>query len=207
MDIKKIVLPTLVALCMTTKVQATPVPVVAYNDLLVLKEQRVEELEEAEQSIQALNDELQKVRDAKAKAEQQAKERAKAQAMAKKSQQATKQVTRGGVSRGTFTITAYDDTPASQGQWVGQTATGFSLKGHTRASAMCIAVDPRVIPLNSKVLLEFDSDYAHFNGVYTAYDTGGAIKGNIIDLFMGGQDVAQQVRNFGRRKVKVTILE
>ena len=188
---------------MTTKVQATPVPVVAYNDLLVLKEQRVEELEKAEQSIQALSDELQRVRDAKAKAEQQAKEKAKAQARAKKSQQAT----RGGVSRGTFTITAYDDTPASQGKWVGTTATGFNLRGHTRASAMCIAVDPRVIPLNSKVLLEFDSDYAHFNGVYTAYDTGGAIKGNIIDLFMGGQDVSQQVRNFGRRKVKVTILE
>ena len=197
MNTKKIVLPMLVALCITTKAQATSMPLVTYNDLAVLKEQRVQELEETEQNIKALDQQLQEIKESKAKEEAKAKERAKQ----------LQQATRGGVSRGTFTITAYDDTPASQGKWVGTTATGFSLRGHTRESAMCIAVDPRVIPLNSKVLLEFDDDYAHFNGVYTAYDTGGAIKGNIIDLFMGGQGVAQQVRNFGRRKVRVTILE
>ena len=41
-------------------------------------------------------------------------------------------------------------------------------------------------------------------GFCTAEDTGGAIKNNRIDLFF---NTAKEVRNFGRRKVKVYILE
>lgn len=40
-----------------------------------------------------------------------------------------------------------------------------------------IAVDPRVIPLGSKVYIEG-------MGTYYAEDTGGAIKGNILDVFV-----------------------
>lgn len=106
-----------------------------------------------------------------------------------------------------FTITAYDNTPASQGKWVDQTATGFNLKGHSLESARCIAVDPKVIPLGSKVELSFDEDYKHLNGVYIARDTGGAIKGKKIDLFMGDGVAKQDVINFGRRKVNVKLIE
>lgn len=106
-----------------------------------------------------------------------------------------------------FVITAYDNTVESQGKWVNQTATGFNLKGHTLESAKCIAVDPKVIPLGSKVELIFDNNYKHLNGVYIARDTGGAIKGNKIDLFMGDCVSKKTVRNFGRRKVQVNILE
>lgn len=52
-----------------------------------------------------------------------------------------------------FIITAYDNSIESQGKWVDQTATGFNLKGQTLTSAKCIAVDPKVIPLSSKVEL------------------------------------------------------
>lgn len=122
---------------------------------------------------------------------------------------------RGNVSRGgqvnkemgTFTATAYDNSVQSQGKWVNQTATGFNLKGHTLESARCIAVDPKVIPLGSKVKLTFGQGYGHLNGVYTARDTGGAIKGKKIDVFFGDGDVKQAVRNFGRRQVKVEILK
>lgn len=113
--------------------------------------------------------------------------------------------TRGGSSK-EFVITAYDNSPESQGKWVDQTATGFNLKGHSLESAKCIAVDPKIIPLGSKVQLTFDKEYEHLNGVYIARDTGGAIKGNKIDLFMGDGVDKQVVRNFGRRKVNVNVL-
>ena len=106
-----------------------------------------------------------------------------------------------------FEITAYDNTVQSQGKWVDQTATGFNLKGHTLESAKCIAVDPKVIPLGSKVQLYFGEEYKHLNGVYIARDTGGAIKGNKIDLFMGDGPVRKEVMEFGRRKVQVKIIE
>lgn len=112
-------------------------------------------------------------------------------------------------ARGSFTVTAtaYDNTRESQGKWVDQTAMGFNLKGHTLESARCIAVDPRVIPLGSKVRLTFSDPYEHLNGIYTAYDTGGAIKGMRIDVFFGDGDVRGRVRQFGRRKVQVEIVE
>lgn len=113
----------------------------------------------------------------------------------------------GGKNNKEFTITAYDNSVESQGKWVNQTATGFSLKGHTLETAKCIAVDPKVIPLGSKVELIFDNNYEHLNGVYIARDTGGAIKGNKIDLFMGDGVSKQKVRDFGKRKVQVRILK
>ncbi len=59
-----------------------------------------------------------------------------------------------------------------------------------------IAVDPKVIPLGSKV---------HVEGYGTAIagDTGGAIKGNKIDLFMPSKSDASK---FGVRSVKIKIL-
>lgn len=106
-----------------------------------------------------------------------------------------------------FIITAYDNSIGSQGKWVNQTATGFNLKGHSLESAKCIAVDPTIIPLGSKVQLIFDDEYKHLNGVYIARDTGGAIKGKRIDLFMGDGVDKKIVNDFGKRKVKVKILE
>ena len=59
-----------------------------------------------------------------------------------------------------------------------------------------IAVDPRVIPLGTKV-------YVEGYGYAVACDIGGAIKGNIIDLFVNSQAEAE---NWGRRSVTVYIL-
>ncbi len=59
-----------------------------------------------------------------------------------------------------------------------------------------IAVDPRVIPLGTKV-------YVDGYGYALACDTGGAIKGNIIDLFVNSEAEAE---NWGRRSVTVYIL-
>lgn len=60
-----------------------------------------------------------------------------------------------------------------------------------------VAVDPKVIPLNSRLWIE---GY----GYGIAQDTGGLIKGNIIDLFM---DTKEECQRWGRKKVNVYILE
>lgn len=67
-----------------------------------------------------------------------------------------------------------------------------------------IAVDPRVIPLHSRVYVEFPKGWEHLNGFYKAMDTGGAIKGDIIDVFLENESI---VRQFGRRKVKIYFLK
>ncbi|CAM4002659.1 LysM peptidoglycan-binding domain-containing protein [Mesobacillus thioparans] len=77
----------------------------------------------------------------------------------------------------------------------GITKTGVNLK--TNPNAKVIAVDPSVIPLGSKV-------YVEGYGYATAEDTGGAIKGNRIDVFIPTQDGAV---DWGRKQVKVTILD
>lgn len=68
----------------------------------------------------------------------------------------------------------------------------------------CIAVDPRYIPLGSKVYVA--SDY-YDCGVRYARDTGGAIKGYIIDVFMGYDEAAEQEAiQWGRRRARVYYL-
>lgn len=106
-----------------------------------------------------------------------------------------------------FVITAYDNSPESQGKWVDQTASGFNLKGHSLESAKCVAVDPAVIPLGTKLELTFDDEYAHLNDVFIARDTGGDIEGEMLDLFVGDGVDKSVVKNFGRRKVQVRIIE
>ena len=59
-----------------------------------------------------------------------------------------------------------------------------------------IAVDPSFIPLGSKV-------YVEGYGYAIASDTGGAIKGNIIDLFLNS---SSECKSWGRRPVTVLIV-
>lgn len=99
-------------------------------------------------------------------------------------------------SRGSFTGTkvltmnasAYDPYPA--GGNGGYTATG------AKAQYGIVAVDPKVIPLGTLVFVE---GY----GFGLAADTGGAIKGNKIDLCYNSKAEAYK---FGRKTVKVHIL-
>ncbi|MEK5105875.1 LysM peptidoglycan-binding domain-containing protein [Cytobacillus sp. FSL K6-0129] len=77
----------------------------------------------------------------------------------------------------------------------GVTATGINLKENPDAKV--ISVDPNVIPLGTKV-------YVEGYGEAIAGDTGGAIKGNKIDIFIPNKEDAI---NYGRQSVKVTILD
>jgi len=75
--------------------------------------------------------------------------------------------------------------------------TGFRTFTGTWPKRGTIAVDPKVIPLGSKMWVE---GY----GYGKAEDTGGAIKGNITDVFMESE---KECWEWGRRKVKVRIYE
>jgi len=76
----------------------------------------------------------------------------------------------------------------------GVTATGINLRANPNLKV--IAVDPNVIPLGSKVWVE---GY----GYAVAGDTGGAIKGNRIDVFVASKEEAYR---FGRKQVKIRVL-
>lgn len=90
----------------------------------------------------------------------------------------------------TMTATAYSPDAGR-----GSSAT-FRTKTGRRAQFGVVAVDPRVIPLNTIVFVE---GY----GLALACDVGGAIRGNKIDLCVPTRREAIQ---FGRRKVRVHIL-
>jgi len=90
--------------------------------------------------------------------------------------------------------TAYAPGPHDNGKWGSLTHLG------TQVRPGIIAVDPRVIPLGSRVYIEF----ADGRGVYAvAEDTGGAIKGNRIDIAMR---TVSEAYEFGMQKVKVYVL-
>ena len=103
--------------------------------------------------------------------------------------------------------TAQAPASTSAGEWRTVQATGYStqqrgLSTHTalgidlRVNPRVIAVDPRVIPLGSLVEVQG-------LGVYVAGDTGGAIKGNIIDIHY---PTVGQALNWGRRNVKIRVI-
>lgn len=102
----------------------------------------------------------------------------------------------------TMTATAYDLSYKSTGKKPGDRGYGITASG-TKARPGVVAVDPNVIPLGTKLYvksLDGTNDY----GYCVAEDTGGAIKGNKIDLFFNS---SSEVKKFGRRKVEVYILE
>lgn len=65
-----------------------------------------------------------------------------------------------------------------------------------------VAVDPDVIPLGTKLYIE-STDGRYIYGEAVAGDTGSAIKGNKIDIFVESRS---ECYNFGRRNVNVYII-
>lgn len=96
--------------------------------------------------------------------------------------------------------TAYSDAPEENGGWGAVDYFGNPLKIGT------IAVDPKVIPMGTKVYVTGIS----YNGlpsgmIATATDQGGAIKGNRIDIFIPRS--MGDVKKFGMQNVKVYVLK
>jgi 3D (Asp-Asp-Asp) domain-containing protein len=103
-----------------------------------------------------------------------------------------------------FRITGYDLGFSSRGE----TKLGYNLIGQSLNSARIIATDPSVVPTGSIVYLYFiDKKYMKYNGLYICGDTGGAVKGYVIDLFFGDRgykgEESPEVNNFGVQYAKV----
>lgn len=94
-------------------------------------------------------------------------------------------------SLGVFKTTGYCPCRSCSKNWGRNTSTGAIAKAnHT------IAVDPRVIPYGSRVMI---------NGIiYTAEDCGGSVRGNHIDIFF---DTHGESRNQGVQYAEVFLVE
>lgn len=89
---------------------------------------------------------------------------------------------------GTFYCTGYTPSPKENGGWT-VTAMGDNL---WNSVGWAIAVDPKVIPLGTRVYIEGI-------GYRVARDTGGAIKGNRIDILTSSNSQSYSVT--GKHKV------
>lgn len=150
-------------------------------------------------------EEAEKAKLAKLEAERKAEEERKAAeraTAAKSSTSATQTVSATPVSTSkkviTVESTAYSNDVADNKAYGSRvlTATGHDVTDSIYYNGMrIIAVDPAIIPLGSKV---------HIQGVgdAIALDTGGRIKGHIVDLLV---DSKQDAIQWGRRQIQVTI--
>ncbi len=94
--------------------------------------------------------------------------------------------------------TAYTASYADTGKGPGDPGFGITYTG-VKARKGIIAVDPRVIPLGTRVYVEVMGKVSDY-GYAVAADTGGAIKGNLIDLYYDSQSF---VNNWGCKNVRV----
>ncbi|MDO4287029.1 MAG: 3D domain-containing protein [Eubacteriales bacterium] len=105
------------------------------------------------------------------------------------------------------TVTTSGGTSLSYSRVITVEATAYS-GGGTTASGMSaqvgrIAVDPSVIPLGTRLYITSADGTSWIYGQAVAADTGGAIKGNRIDLYFNTE---AECNSFGRRSAKVYIL-
>lgn len=178
---------------------------IVQNPLEMKRQAAQEKREQAEAKKQARLKAL-----AKQKAE--AEQKAKAERKAKAAQEAKKEArqikkqsrTQANADRSTkrtetFETTAYTTNPENNGSRLyngrALTASGYDVTNTiTYEGRRIVAVDPSVVPLGTKVHVEGFGDAI-------ALDTGGAIRGKIMDLLV---DSKQEALEWGRRQVTVT---
>ncbi|RKD22811.1 hypothetical protein BEP19_11220 [Ammoniphilus oxalaticus] len=90
------------------------------------------------------------------------------------------------------TLTAYAAGAAHTGKDANHPAYAITASGKRAQEGRTVAVDPSVIPMGTWVYIEGI-------GYRRAEDTGGAVKGNKIDVYFEND---QQARNFGMRRSK-----
>ncbi|TCI55720.1 murein transglycosylase [Exiguobacterium sp. SH1S21] len=163
------------------------------------EEKRVAE----EQAKQQAEREAKRLAEAKRIAAEEARLAEEAKAEQAKAEQATTNAVATPVSTNSGRViqaesTAYTNDAADNGSYGGRvlTATGHDVTDSIFYNGMrIIAVDPAIIPLGTVVQIEGI-------GQAIALDTGGRIKGNIVDLLV---DTKSEAINWGRRHVTITL--
>ena len=83
-------------------------------------------------------------------------------------------------------------------------ATAYSIEGRTATGRTTregiVAADPRVLPLGSRIRVH---DAGQYSGEYLVADTGRAVKGRTLDIYLADDGEAKR---FGRRPVRVELL-
>lgn len=169
------------------------------NDKISKKNEEIKSEEKKQESIEKeIAAEKKRIEAAEKERERVAAEKAKAEAESAAAAQAASSPRAGGGGSAPagnvfyMESTAYSSDPADLLGGGTVTATGQNLLSNPWA----VAVDPNVIPLGSKLWVE---GY----GYAVASDTGGAIKGNIVDVHF---KTAAECIQWGRRQVKVVVL-
>jgi len=107
----------------------------------------------------------------------------------------------GGALPEAVSVTAIAAAPITEPQ--AYVATAYNLPGRTasgmRVAKGIIAADPRILPLGTRVRL----DAGPYSGEYIVADTGSAVKGRKIDVWV---PTYREACRFGRRHVKLSVL-
>ncbi len=95
--------------------------------------------------------------------------------------------------------------PVAPGARLAFSATAYC-KGMTTTSGVpaqsgVAASDPSLLPVGSVV--DIDAGNARYSGIYTVMDTGPAVQGRLVDLYMWN---CNEALRFGRRAVRVRVL-
>lgn len=82
-------------------------------------------------------------------------------------------------------------------------ATAYCLKGRTAIGGSVrrgiVAADPRILPLGTRIVI----DAGAYSGTYTVADTGGAVKGRVLDIWVPS---CAEANRFGRKTIKVSVV-
>jgi 3D (Asp-Asp-Asp) domain-containing protein len=82
-------------------------------------------------------------------------------------------------------------------------ATAYCLQGRTASGEHVqqgmIAADPRVLPIGTVVHIRAGK----YTGTYTVKDTGGRIRGRVVDVYVPSY---REAKAFGRRPVKIKVI-
>ncbi|MFB5759003.1 3D domain-containing protein [Paenibacillus medicaginis] len=97
---------------------------------------------------------------------------------------------------GIFIVTAYTNGPESTSKRPGDKGYGITASGAKTKEGITVSADIRVLPMGTRIYIEGV-------GERVVQDTGSAIKGNKLDLFI--EDLSE-ARKFGKQKLKVKIL-
>lgn len=91
---------------------------------------------------------------------------------------------------GVFSTTAYCKCEKCCGIWTDSPTKSGTIPQEGRT----IAVDPDIIPLGTQVIID--------GQIYTAEDTGSAVKGNVIDIYFNSHEETEE---YGRQEKNIWI--
>ncbi len=164
-------------------------------------EQKQKEVEEKARQIE---EKMKKIQDLQEKIalKQKEAERLKVQTLAMHVQPETKEVSIGTSFQDGWKATYYSLNVESTGKRPGDKGYGITRSGRHVQDGITVAVDPKVIPLGTWIEIQFPDGHIEKR---RADDTGGAVKGKHIDVYLA-ETSESKLSRLGVQHIKVRIL-